>query len=163
MMMFEHRRSKGIPIDKIADSVTRIYYPFKDEHLHKSLNRDIINALKNYADDDGEINEHNFVQVMQNIESYSNPDYHKKFIERIFKRYDKNKDGFLDEAEFESFVENIFVENFISFDAKKIFHKTLNTYKIPNQRIDLEGFMKIFNESVIPAEENKLKETKNDK
>ena len=100
MMMFEYRAKNGVKIDKIAESVTKIYYPFKDDHLHKSLKKDIINALKNHANEEGEINEKSFVEVMNSIENYSNPDYHKKFLERIFKRYDKNKDGFLDEQEF---------------------------------------------------------------
>lgn len=58
---------------------------------------------------------------MKNIETYSNPGYHKKFLERIFKRYDKNKDGFLDEQEFYCFLENIFSDHFIQYDSKKIY------------------------------------------
>ncbi len=45
MMKFEYRQDLGIPIDKIAESVTKMYYPFKDDHLHESLKKDIVNAL----------------------------------------------------------------------------------------------------------------------
>lgn len=98
MMIFEYRQELGIPIEKIADSVTKMYYPFKDDHLHKSLKNDITNALKGYANEYNEITEEKFVEVMKSIENYSNDEYHKKFLERIFKRYDKNKDGCLEES-----------------------------------------------------------------
>lgn len=45
MMMFEYRREKGLPIQKIADAITKMYYPFKDDHLHSSLKKDIMNAF----------------------------------------------------------------------------------------------------------------------
>ena len=124
-MMFEYRREKGVPIDLIAESVTKMYYPFKDDHLHNSLKKDIINALKNYANDKNEITENKFVEVMESIENYSNPDYHVKFLERIFKRYDKNKDGFIDEGEFKHFIDNIFSDDFIQYNTAEIFDRTL--------------------------------------
>ncbi len=55
---------------------------------------------------------------MKSIENYTNAKYHKKFLEKIFKRYDKNKDGFLDKAEFITFINQIFSENFINYDAQ---------------------------------------------
>jgi Ca2+-binding EF-hand superfamily protein len=97
MMMFEYRKELGIPIEKLAESVTKIYYPFKDDHLHNSLKNDIVNALKEYGNEYKDITEEKFVEVMKSIETYSNEDYHFRFLERLFKRYDKNKDGFIDQ------------------------------------------------------------------
>ena len=82
---------------------------------------------------------------MKSIENYANNEYHKKFLERIFKRYDKNKDGFLEEEEFTIFIENIFSEKFISYDAKKIFENTLKQHKVRTNTINFETFLKIFN------------------
>ena len=145
MMIFEYRQELGIPITKIAESVTKLYYPFKDDHLHKSLKTDITNALKNYSNEYNEITEEKFCEVMKSIENYSNEEYHKKFLERIFKRYDKNKDGFLEETEFYLFIQNIFTEDFISYDAGEIFNDLLKRFKVVGvRRIDFETFLKIF-------------------
>lgn len=51
---------------------------------------------------------------MKSIEGYANQKYHQKFLDKIFTRYDKDKDGFLDKNGFLTRIQLIFVEYIFS-------------------------------------------------
>lgn len=52
-------------------------------------------AFEPYLDDKNRITENKFCEVMSKIDRYIRHDNYKRFVEKIFKRHDKDKDNLL--------------------------------------------------------------------
>lgn len=77
--------------------MSTIFYPFEDPPIIRAnFKKDILRAFEPYLDDKNRITEAKFCEVMSKIDRYIRHDNYKRFVEKIFKRHDKNKDNILD-------------------------------------------------------------------
>ena len=76
--------------------MSKVFYPFEDpEILRKNFHIDIVNAFTPFADSQGKISEERFCEVMSKIDKYINKDNYSRFVLKIFKRHDADKDDLL--------------------------------------------------------------------
>jgi hypothetical protein len=58
---------------------------------------------------------------MMNIEAYSTDQYYVKYLQRLFKRYDKNKLDYLTEEDFKNLLRNLFDSELMSFSIDALY------------------------------------------
>ena len=96
ILSFEYRQPDGLKIETIASLVSKVFYPFEDpDVLRKNFHGDITKAFEPYADQNGKISEDRFCEVMGKIDKYINKDNYSRFVLKIFKRHDSDKDDLL--------------------------------------------------------------------
>jgi hypothetical protein len=95
-LAFEYRQAEAIDIEIVADLVSTIFYPFeKPPIIRSNFKNDILKAFEPYLDENKRINEAKFCEVMSKIDRYIRQDNYERFVYKIFKRHDKNKDDLL--------------------------------------------------------------------
>ena|SRR3990167_5117145 len=96
ILSFEYRQPDGLKVETIAALVSKVFYPFEEpEILRKNFHIDIVNAFTPFADSHGKISEERFCEVMSKIDKYINKDNYSRFVLKIFKRHDADKDDLL--------------------------------------------------------------------
>lgn len=97
-MAFEYKQADAIDIKIIAKLVSKIFYPFEDPPvIRENFYKDIINAFKPHADEQERITEDKFCEIMTKIDKFIRKDNYERFVYKIFKRHDSNKDEFLNQ------------------------------------------------------------------
>lgn len=142
ILSFEYRQPDGLKIDTIASLVSKVFYPFEEpEVLRKNFNSDITRAFEPYADQHGKINEEKFCEVMNKIDRYINKDNYSRFVLKIFKRHDSDKDDLLNKENFTTLMRNFQDPNLTDKDINDIYGSMLKDSKSPDG-IDFNAFLK---------------------
>ena len=129
--------------------MSKVFYPFEDpEILRKNFHIDIVNAFTPFADSHGKISEERFCEVMSKIDKYINKDNYSRFVLKIFKRHDADKDDLLNkdsmgisDLDFTTLMRNFQDPNLTDKDIQDIYNSMLKDSK--NQEgIDFNAFLK---------------------
>ena len=121
ILAFEFRQKNGIKLSIIADLVSSIFYPFDDQVFKEHFRSDIMAAFKDYAEPTNEITEEKFVEVMEKIDKYIKAENYERFVYKIFKRHDKDKDENLSKEEFFKLMKNFQDPNLTEKDIEDIY------------------------------------------
>lgn len=80
--------------------VSSLFYPH-DQNGEAKLNYKLLieNSFKSYCFKD-EISEDAFCNAMDSVEKYINEETSERFLLKIFRRHDADKDGYLNKEEF---------------------------------------------------------------
>ena len=96
ILAFEYRQADAIDIEIIAEMVSTIFYPFENPPIIRAnFKRDILKAFEPYLDENKKITEAKFCEVMSKIDRYIRQDNYERFVYKIFKRHDKDKNELL--------------------------------------------------------------------
>ena len=141
ILSFEYRQPDGLKIDTIASLVSKVFYPFEDPVvLRDNFYKDIQRAFEPYANAEGKITEDKFVEVMSKIDKYINAENYSRFVMKIFKRHDTDKDDLLNKENFTQLMKNFQDPNLTEKDIQDIYNSML---KDPQQKgIDYQSFLK---------------------
>ena len=140
ILAFEFRQKNGIKLDIIANLVSSIFYPFDDPVFKENFKKDIISAFKDYAEPTNEITEEKFVEVMEKIDKYIRAENYERFVYKIFKRHDKDKDEQLSKQEFFRLMKNFQDPNLTEKDIEDIYNRMVDSSKDDKGGIDYNAF-----------------------
>ena len=129
--------------------VSKIFYPFENPPIIRAnFKDDILKAFQPYLDDQRRISEKKFCEVMEKIDQYIKKDNYQRFVHKIFKRHDKNKDNLLDKEELETLMGNFGDPNLTQTDIDEIYLKMMGS-SADGDGIDYKSFFKhsLFKES----------------
>lgn len=93
IMMFQYRQDEGLKITILADLVSNLFYPFDNSVYKEHFRMDIMKAFNDFSNKNNEITEENFVKIMDNIDRFMKLEHYERFLYKIFKRHDKDKDN----------------------------------------------------------------------
>lgn len=92
---FQQQDSMGIKISLISEMVSSLFYPHDENGEAKQNFKQLIEtSFRSYCFKD-EISEESFCNAMNSVEKYINDETSDRFLQKIFKRHDSDKDGFL--------------------------------------------------------------------
>ena len=86
----------------------------------------------------------------ESIEKFEIEEYQAKFIGRIFRRYDKDGDGYLSDKELGAFLSNCFSEKFLSLNISDVIMGLKKKHVKMGETIDLEKFISMFADGLDP-------------
>lgn len=122
--------------------VSKIFYPFENPAvIRQNFKSDIIRAFKPFVDTKNRITEEKFCEVMEKIDKYIKKDNYERFVFKIFKRHDKNKDNLLDKEELEILMKNFSDPNLTDADINEIYLKMMGS-SASGDGIDYKSFFK---------------------
>jgi Ca2+-binding EF-hand superfamily protein len=142
ILAFEFRQKNGIKLSIIADLVSSIFYPFDDTVFKDNFKNDIMGAFKDYAEVNGEISEEKFCEVMEKIDKYIRAENYERFVYKIFKRHDKDKDDNLSKPEFFALMKNFKDPNLTEKDMEDIYMRMIESTKDSKSGIDYNAFLR---------------------
>ena len=85
------------------------------------------------------------------MEKFDIAEHQVKFIEKIFKRYDKDKDGVLSDGEMLEFLKNIFSDKFLAIETEDVLLDIKKRYDVTTEGIDKKRFIGMFYDGVVPV------------
>lgn len=92
---FQQQDSLGIKINLISEMVSSLFYPHDENGEAKQNFKQLIEqSFRSYCFKD-EISEEAFCNAMNSVEKYINDDTTDRFLQKIFRRHDSDKDGYL--------------------------------------------------------------------
>ncbi|CAD8132115.1 unnamed protein product [Paramecium octaurelia] len=120
---FQQQDSLGIKIDLIAEMVSSLFYPNDQNGEAKQNFKNLITqSFKSHCYKD-EINEESFCNAMNSVEKYINEETTDRFLQKIFKRHDSDKDGFLNQQEFVFLMKNYKDSHLTEADMLAIYNR----------------------------------------
>eukprot|EP01006_Ploeotia_vitrea_P067731 TRINITY_DN98228_c0_g1_i1.p1 TRINITY_DN98228_c0_g1~~TRINITY_DN98228_c0_g1_i1.p1 ORF type:complete len:127 (-),score=2.87 TRINITY_DN98228_c0_g1_i1:212-592(-) len=102
ILAFEFRKeeNQGLYISLISEMVSNLFYPNDETGQSRAKFKELIEkAFEDYSTN-GTITEEQFCKAMDSIEQYINNETTERFLQKIFRRHDRNNDGYLDKDEF---------------------------------------------------------------
>ncbi|KRX00177.1 hypothetical protein PPERSA_10676 [Pseudocohnilembus persalinus] len=138
---FANEDSQNLKISMISEMVSNLFYP--NDQIGDSRNKFkllIEKAFEQYSSNNNqEITEDNFCKAMESIEQYVNDETNERFLTKIFRRHDKDKDGFLNLEEFRQLMQNYKDKNVKEEDLNELYQKICLGNK---DGVSLENFKK---------------------
>ncbi len=64
MLLLEFGVENTLPMNLLIGAIKKIYFPFADESIIESFEKDMESVLVNFANEYGEITEDNFIKAM---------------------------------------------------------------------------------------------------
>lgn len=94
---FQQQDQLGIKISLISEMVSSLFYPNDQNGEAKRNFKNLIEqSFKSYCFKD-EISEEAFCNAMNQVEKYINDETTERFLSKIFRRHDSDKDGYLNQ------------------------------------------------------------------
>jgi len=99
---FKQNGTQGIKISIISEMVSNLFYPFDEKGEAKGKFKQLIeDSFKTYCHViKDEITEDKFCEAMDSIDKYMNDETVERFLQKIFRRHDKDKDSLLNKEGF---------------------------------------------------------------
>lgn len=150
ILAFEYRQADAIDIEIIAEMVSTIFYPFENPPIIRAnFKRDILKAFEPYLDENKKITEAKFCEVMSKIDRYIRQDNYERFVYKIFKRHDKDKNELLSKEgnllsnpqEFTILMHNFKDPNLTETDINEIYLRMMGQSE-SGDGIDFKSFFK---------------------